>query len=838
MKPNDTYALPIEGLHCASCVSRVEKLLREVDGVTSAVTHLTQQTVVVSVDHPPRLPSVIKALAGAGYPVVTQTAALDIQGMSCASCVSRIEHVLYGIDGVMEPNVNLATNTANFRFIDTLTSADAVAVALTDSGYESSVRAERAGDHSAHRGKQIAELGRQTGIAAALALPVFVLEMGSHLLPGFAEFIDTTIGVKNSHYLQFVLTSWVLFGPGRSFYLTGIPALFKGAPTMNSLVALGTSAAYLFSLVSTFMPGWLPVGTVNVYYEAAAVIVVLILFGRLLEARAKGRTGDAIRKLMGLQAKTGRIERDNKIIEVDIDRIDLGDTVHVRPGERLPVDGIVVSGTTYIDESMVTGEPVSVAKLIGNPVIGGTVNGTGAIAYRATAVGNETLLAQIVTMVEQAQGAKLPVQALVDRISAWFVPLVMVLALLTMAVWFFVGPTPSLANALVAGVSVLIIACPCAMGLATPTSIMVGTGTAAGMGVLFRQGDALQRLQAIDVVALDKTGTLTQGCPELTHCEMTTGWSDHEVLPIIAAVEALSEHPISDAIVRAADRRQFSLPSVENFQSHTGFGVQAQVDGHTVLIGSDKLMIRENVPITSFTATGDALAEQGQSPLYAAFDNTIVAVMGVADPVKDNAYPAIQTLKRLGLSPIMITGDNPRTANAIANELGIDRVVAGVLPDEKVSAIERLKADGQQVAFVGDGINDAPALASANVGIALGTGTDVAIEAADVILMSGDLKGVVSAFDISQQTMRNIRQNLFWAFGYNALLIPVAAGILYPLNGTVLSPMLAAAAMALSSVFVLSNALRLRWIRPAIDTDHYRQHESDEPARHVVAPAR
>lgn len=587
---------------------------------------------------------------------------------------------------------------------------------------------------------------------------------------------------------------------------------------MNSLVALGTSAAYVFSVVSTFTPTLLPTGTTNVYFEAAAVIIVLILFGRYLEARAKGRTGAAIQKLIGLRAKTGRVERGKAIINVDIDQIVHGDKVHVRPGEKFSVDGIVLDGRSHVDESMMTGEPVPVEKQIDDQVIGGTINGTGALIYRATAVGKETLLAQIVSMVEQAQGAKLPIQDLVNRISAWFVPLVIFVAFITMAIWFAVGPEPSLSYALVAGVAVLIIACPCAMGLATPTSIMVGTGTAAELGVLFRQGDALQRLQGVSIVAIDKTGTLTQGRPELTHMELANGFTENEVLPIFAAVEALSEHPISDAIVRAARLRALPVLTADSFLSHTGYGVQARVNAHSVLIGADRLMARENITIGHWQEQGEALAVKGITPIYAAINGQIVAVIGVTDPIKESSYSAIKTLQKLGLSPVMITGDNSLTARTIADELGIDRVIAGVLPDGKVAAIESLQAGKYQVAYVGDGINDAPALATADVGIAIGTGTDVAIEAADVVLMSGDVTAVVSAFQISQQTMRNIRQNLFWAFAYNILLIPIAAGALYPVNGTLLSPMLAAVAMSLSSVFVLSNALRLRWTKPLIAT--------------------
>ena len=812
---NKTLTIPIEGMSCASCVSRVEKALLGVEGVATASINLAQETALIGAERQQVLLPVVSALTDAGYPARVQSAVLDVQNMSCASCVARIEKVLLDAAGVIEARVNLATETADIRFIETVVSANAIAANLSQAGYAFTVRHAQGAVESDRRANQILRLRRSTLIAAALALPVFILEMGAHLVPGFGELISTTIGVKTSHYLQFFLTTLVLFGPGWQFYRTGFPALFKGAPTMNSLVALGTSAAYTFSVVSTFAPSLLPVGTANVYFEAAAVIVVLILFGRYLEARAKGRTGAAIERLIGLQAKTGRVERDNGIVDVDIDQIVMGDKIHVRPGEKLPVDGNVLSGSSFVDESMITGEPVPVEKYVDAPVTGGTINGTGALIYRANAVGEDMLLARIVSMVEQAQGAKLPIQGLVDRISAWFVPVVIVVAILTTIVWFIVGPEPSLGFALVAGVAVLIIACPCAMGLATPTSIMVGTGRAAELGVLFRQGDALQRLQAVSLVAIDKTGTLTQGYPDLTHLEMFNDFREEEVLPMIAAVEASSEHPISDAIVRAATLRDLSLPTIDDFLSHTGYGVQASVNGHSVLIGADRLMIRENVAIDEIHEKSDILARKGITPLYAAIDGQIAALIGVTDPIKDSSFQAIQTLQRSGLSPVMITGDNPITARSIADELGIDQVIAGVLPDGKVRAIEKLQETGKQVAFVGDGINDAPALAAADVGIAVGTGTDIAIEAADVVLMSGDLQGVVSAFEVSQRTMRNIRQNLFWAFAYNILLIPIAAGILYPVNGMVLSPMLAAAAMSLSSVFVLTNALRLRWMKSA-----------------------
>jgi Cu+-exporting ATPase len=542
------------------------------------------------------------------------------------------------------------------------------------------------------------------------------------------------------------------------------------------------------------------------------VIVTLILAGRWMEARAKGRTGAAIARLVGLSPKTARVTRGGTIIDLALADVMTGDTLHLRPGEKVAVDGVVLDGQSYVDESMLTGEPAAVAKAIGDTVTGGTVNGTGALTYRAERVGGDTMLAQIIRMVEQAQGARLPVQDLVNKITGWFVPAVLGVAVLTVLVWLVFGPAPTLPHALVAGVAVLIIACPCAMGLAVPVSIMVGTGRAAELGVLFRRGDALQGLPSVDVVAFDKTGTLTAGRPEMTDLVLAPGFASAVVLARVAAVEGKSEHPIAQAILRAAAERGLEVPPAFDFASHTGYGIAAQVSGQRVLVGSARFLTREGVELGDLEKAGDALARNGKTPLFAALGGKIAAVIGVADPVKAGTPEAIAALRAMGLRLVMISGDNEATAKVIAGELGIREVVAGVLPDGKVAALEGLRAGGARLAFVGDGINDAPALAAADVGVAIGTGTDVAIEAADVVLMSGDLRGVVSALAVSRATMRNIKQNLFWAFGYNAALIPVAAGVLYPVWGVQLSPMLAAGAMALSSVFVLTNALRLRWV--------------------------
>ncbi|MBV1864505.1 MAG: heavy metal translocating P-type ATPase [Rhodobacteraceae bacterium] len=814
METQHTTAFLVENLNCASCVGRAEKALAKVTGVSVASINLATETAQVEFTAPATLEALVDALADAGYPAASQEVTLNIEGMSCASCVGRVEKALKAGDGVLDASINLATETALVRYAAKATTVGEIAQIVTKAGYPAKVKTADQPQDVDKKAHEITRLGRMVLFAALFALPVFVIEMGGHFIPALHAWVHATIGMQNSYYLQFILTTIVLFGPGLQFYTKGYPALFKAAPDMNSLVALGTSAAYGFSIVATFTPQLLPTGTANVYYEAAAVIVVLILLGRFLEARAKGRTGEAIRKLVGLQAKVARVERGNDVLEVPIAEIVEGDVIHVRPGEKLAVDGAVLGGASYVDESMISGEPVPVEKVAGASVVGGTVNGTGALTFRATAVGGDTMLAQIIAMVEQAQGAKLPIQGMVDKITAWFVPAVMAAAALTVLIWLLFGPDPAFSFALVAGVSVLIIACPCAMGLATPTSIMVGTGRAAEMGVLFRRGDALQMLQEARVVAVDKTGTLTEGRPELTDLDVADGFDTSEVLRLVAAVEATSEHPIAEAIVRSAKAKGLELPAIEGFKSITGYGVQAFVDGKAVLIGADRLMTRDGVDLGELAAVGTALGLRGKTPLYAAIDGQAAAVIAVSDPIKAGTPAAIAALHALGLKVAMITGDNKGTAEAIARELGIDHVVAEVLPEGKVVALDALRG-GDKLAFVGDGINDAPALAAADVGIAIGTGTDVAIEAADVVLMSGDLNGVVNAFHISHRTMANIRQNLFWAFSYNTLLIPVAAGALYPIWGVMLSPILAAGAMSLSSVFVLTNALRLRWVKPA-----------------------
>ncbi|WP_010490702.1 heavy metal translocating P-type ATPase [Pseudomonas sp. S9] len=810
-------SLPIEGMTCASCVGRVERALKEVTGVQMASPNLATERADITFTGLADSQAAVRAIESAGYTVREETTELAIEDMTCASCVGRVEKALAKVPGVLKATVNLATETARVRHLAVVASIADLEAAVEQSGYKSrrvSAETPTAGDQDAERRESEARaLRRALLVASILTLPVFILEMGSHLIPAMHHWVMGVLGQQTSWYIQFALATLVLFGPGLRFFRKGVPALLRIAPDMNSLVSLGTAAAYGYSVVATFIPKVLPQGTANVYFEAAVVIVTLILLGRTLEARAKGRTSQAIKRLVGLQAKTARVERNGETIEIALDQVTTGDVVLVRPGEKVPVDGEVVDGTSYVDESMITGEPVPVSKGAGAEVVGGTINKTGAFSFRVTKVGANTMLAQIIRLVEEAQGSKLPIQALVDKVTMWFVPAVMAAAALTFLVWLIFGPDPALTFALVNAVAVLIIACPCAMGLATPTSIMVGTGRAAEFGILFRKGEALQALRDVSVIALDKTGTLTKGRPELTDLVPAEGFEYNEVLTLVAAVETRSEHPIAEAIVAAAKQANFALAPIEGFEATPGFGVSAKVAGRTVAVGADRFMTQLGLDVSSFLPAAQRLGEQGKSPLYAAIDGRLAAVIAIADPIKETTPAAIKALHALGLKVAMITGDNAATAAAIAKQLGIDEVAAEVLPDGKVAALKKFRTNGARVAFVGDGINDAPALAEADVGLAIGTGTDVAIEAADVVLMSGDLRGVPNAIAISQATIRNIKQNLFWAFAYNAVLIPVAAGALYPVNGTLLSPIFAAAAMAFSSVFVLGNALRLKQFR-------------------------
>lgn len=791
---------------------------------------------------------------------------LSIDGMTCAACVKRVETVLKKVPGVSDARVNLAARRATVDLLSPTADVSneintqqksqtkqpsnsalnaLLVAAVKKAGYEGQVLEADAPIESTHKKSQteVATLKKQVLIAALLTLPVFVMEMGGHLIPSFHHWLTSHLSLTLQQTIQAVLTTAVLAWPGQHFFTHGFKALFQWQPEMNSLVAVGAGSAWLYSMVILLAPDAMPESAHFVYFEAAAVIVTLILLGRLLEARARGQTGVAIERLIGLQPKTARKITGESETDVPIETVHPGDILRVRPGEKIPVDGDILTGEPFIDQSMITGEPLPVHMLPGDSVSAGTINTTVSFTLTATHTGTDTVLARIIRMVQSAQDAKLPIQAAVDRVTAVFVPVVMVLAIATFLTWYLL--TQELNQALVSAVAVLIIACPCAMGLATPTSIMVGTGRAAQLGVLFRQGDALQQLQNIELIAFDKTGTLTQGQPTLTH-HQTIGQEKNDTnkahftgddqLAIVAALQQQSEHPIARAILKAAQDKHLTPPAITEFEAVKGYGITAivhwQGQAHHVAVGSEALMQTQlQTPNATINDIIDQWAQQGATPIHIAIDHTLVGLMAVTDPIKPEAKQVITALKQRGIECAMITGDHPMTAQAVGQALGIDIVRAQVKPDQKAHIVQSLMQGSQaagsssnnnkkennknkhkKVAFVGDGINDAPALATADVGIAIGTGTDVAIEAAAVVLMSGQLDKVVTALDISKATLSNIHQNLFWAFAYNAALLPVAAGVLYPFTGLQLSPMLAAGAMALSSVFVVSNALRLRFV--------------------------
>ena len=766
--------------------------------------------------------------------------ALDIEGTTCASCVNRIERYLRKVDGIEVANVNLATERATVVARPEVT-VEQILAAVEAAGYDArlviddappaapaaaiSVGQPRAavgevvvpGSETSYQQRHLADIRRRLIVATVLTIPL-LLGLASMTI---APFLPAWL---RNPWLQLTLATPVQFYAGWPFYLGAWKVLRHRATDMNTLIALGTSAAYFYSLAAVLAPGFFEAaglatsGELPLYFDSAATIITLILLGRYLEARARSHTSDAIKKLVGLQPRTARVRRGADELDIAIEQVVVGDTLVVRPGERVAVDGLVADGSSSLDESMVTGESMPVGKVVGDEVIGGTLNGSGSFSFRATRVGRDTVLAQIVRLVQDAQGSKAPIQRLADTVTGYFVPAVLVIAALTFVAWMLLGPEPAFNLALLNTVAVLIIACPCALGLATPTSIMVGTGKGAENGVLFRSAEALELLQKVDTVVLDKTGTLTTGKARLTDFLSSAQLQDDaDVLAMVAGTELRSEHPLGEAIVRfARDERGLTVPAPSDFEAIGGQGVRATVGTRRVVVGRAEFVADgQEIPET-LTAAADAFAADGKTPVFAAIDGTLVAVMAIADTLKPSATTAVAELRRRGLEVAMLTGDNDATARAIARQAGIERVLSDVRPDEKQAQIRRLQAGGKHVAMVGDGINDAPALAQAEVGIAIGTGTDVAIESAAVTLMSGDLGALVTDFDLSRSTMRNIRQNLFWAFAYNVALIPIAAGLLYPVTGILLDPILAAAAMAASSVTVVSNALRLRRFQPLV----------------------
>jgi len=733
---------------------------------------------------------------------------IQVGNMSCGACAARAQKALSGVEGIVDPVVNFADESARF----TATSAKALKEAfsaLEQAGYPGALRQDADGaDRRAAEESDVTALRRATLLAALLALPVLVLEMGSRVFPAMHHAIHTGIGLETSWQIQSVLTAILMIGPGRRFFRRGIPALLRGAPDMNSLVALGTGAAFAYSAFVLAAPALLPDQSRAVYFETACVIIVLTLLGRWLEARAKTRTGAAIERLIGLRPDMVRIQLEGTWRERPLAALVTGQTFMVRAGERIAADGEVIEGHSDVNQSMLTGEQMPVSKATGDTVTGGTVNADGTLICRATATGSDSKLAQIIRLVETAQGARLPIQALVDRITLWFVPAVLGIAVLTLVVWGLIGPEPKVPFMLVASVSVLIIACPFAMGLATPTSIMLGTGRAAELGVLFRSGTALQQLQNATLVAFDKTGTLTEGRPVLTGIVPANGVDPDSVLALTAAVEASSQHPAARAIMTAAEG--ITLPLVMDAQAIPGRGVSGLVDGVVIDVGKHAWLASLGVDLSGFDARRAEAEAQGQTVFFAARARRPLAMLTMADTVKPGARTAIETLKARGVRVALISGDGAGAVSKLGQQLGIDDFVADVLPEGKIAALDSLRRRGDVIAFVADGTNDAPALAHADIGIAVGTGTDVAMDAADVVLVGGDPAGVAVAMTTSRKTMRNIQENLLWAFGYNVALIPVAAGVLYPAYGILLSPGLAAGAMGLSTLFVLRNAMRLR----------------------------
>ncbi|MFH1624139.1 MAG: heavy metal translocating P-type ATPase [Pseudomonadota bacterium] len=811
--------IPITGMSCASCAAKIEKGLGELAGVAEAtVNFATEKATVTYSPSKVGMSDFVKAIKDLGYNAGLEKVTLPIEGMTCASCVGRVEKALSSVEGVLRATVNLATEKATVEYLPGVTSRRELKKAVLDSGYkvleveeEDVIEKEKA-----LREREFKRLRKKLLIGVVLVIPIFLLAywetLGLGRLWGW--------GRQTNFILQLLFQTPVQFWVGWQFYVGMWKTAKHRTTDMNTLIAVGTSAAYAYSVIAIFLPELFAAkGLIaTVYFDTAGAIIVLILLGRLLEARARGQTSEAIKKLMGLQAKTARVLKEGKEVDIPIGEVEVGDIVVVRPGEKVPVDGIIIQGYSSLDESMITGESIPVEKKAGDEVIGATINKTGSFQFEARKVGKDTMLAQIIKMVEEAQGSKPPIARMADIIASYFVPAVIGIAILTFIIWYFFGPDPALTYALLNFVAVLIIACPCALGLATPTSIMVGTGKGAENGVLIRGGEALETAHKLNTVVLDKTGTLTRGEPSVTDVVVTNGFKSEEILGFSASAERGSEHPLGEAIVNKAREEGLSLEVPSDFNAIAGHGIEATIDGKKVLLGNAKLMQDRKIDIGGVEKEAEGLSHQGKTPMYVAIDGILAGIIAVADTLKENSKEAVAVLHRLGLEVIMITGDNHRTASAIAKQIGIDRVLSEVLPEVKAAEVKKLQNEGKKVAMVGDGINDAPALAQADVGIAIGTGTDVAMEASDITLISGDLQGVVTAIALSKATIRNVKQNLFWAFAYNTILIPVAAGVLFPFFGILLNPIFAAAAMGLSSVTVVSNALRLRRFKAPLAT--------------------
>jgi len=811
-KKSEKAHIPITGMTCTTCAATVEKGLNEMPGVERAEVNFASEK--ASIEYDPSkvdLAKINSAISQLGYGIATRKSIFPVSGMTCAACVARVEKALSGVPGVISANVNLASEKATVEYIEGTELAD-LRRAVDEAGYKLGAEAENLEDVTTVARRELRMVRDRLIFAAVLGLSILVLSLG----PAFAGKL----------YLLWALATPVQFWAGWRFYRGAWGALRHRTADMNTLIAVGTSAAYLYSVVAVLSPGIFTGGGLerNVYFDTSAMIIALILLGRFLEARARGQTSEAIKKLIGMQPKTALVIRDGEEREIPVDDVEVGDLILVRPGERVPVDGTIRQGYSSIDESMITGESIPIEKEVGDEVIGASINKTGSFQFEATKVGKDTTLAQIIRLVEEAQGSKAPIQRLADVIASYFVPIVIGIAIITFIIWYSLGPSPALTFALLNFVAVLIIACPCALGLATPTAIMVGTGKGAEHGVLIKSAETLERSQRINTVLLDKTGTLTRGEPEVTDIIAAPSFSREETLRLAASVEHVSEHPLGEAIVKAASEEKLELSPVSGFNAIPGHGVEALMEGRKLLLGNLRLMKDRGLSLNGLEEEADRLWAKGKTVMFLGVDGEVVGIIALADTIKPSAKEAVAALHRMGIEVVMITGDNRRTAEAIAQEVGIDRVLAEVLPEHKAQEVKKLQDEGKAAAMVGDGINDAPALAQADVGIAIGTGTDVAMETGDITLIRGDLLGIVTAISLSKRTMKTIRQNLFWAFAYNTALIPVAAGVLYLVFGQggvpgqldfvlgdngFLNPILAAAAMAASSITVVFNSLRV-----------------------------
>ncbi len=807
-KKAERIDIPIVGMTCASCANTIQSSLSGLQGVDKAsVNFATSKATVLYHPQKVNVKDLVKTVKQSGYAVGTASVELPVQGLKCASCVTAIEKTLLQKNGITKASVNLATEKVRVEYIPSEISSGEIVKAIEGSGYKviQVPQEEKLEDvEEILREKENKKLKTKFLVGLFLGLIIFLGSM-PHWFPWIPEFL-------NNFFVLWAVATPVQFWIGGQFYKGAWGAFRHRNANMDTLIAVGTSAAYLYSVAATLFPSFFESGGIKpeVYFDTSTMIIVLILLGRLLEAKAKGQTTDAIKKLVGLQPKTARVRRDGKEMDIPIEEVLVGEKILVRPGEKIPVDGVVLEGKSAVDESMITGESLPIKKEHGDEVIGATINKTGSFTFTATKVGKDTTLAQIIKLVGDAQGSKAPIQRLADVIAGYFVPIVISIAIATFVIWFNFGPNPALTFAFLNFVAVMIIACPCALGLATPTAVMVGTGKGAENGILIKGGESLETAHKLDTVVFDKTGTLTKGEPEVTDIVTAGSFSEEDILKYAASAEKASEHPLGEAIIKRALEQGIELKSPKDFTAVEGHGLEAKVDGKTVFIGNKKLMDNQQIRVDELEEKAEIFAAEGKTPIYVSLDRKSAGLVAVADTLKENSISAVQKLESLGLNVIMLTGDNRKTAQAIALKAGIKNVIPEVLPEDKVREIKKLQSEGKKVAMVGDGINDAPALAQADVGIAIGSGTDVAIEASDITLIKGDLNGVVAAIELSKRTIRVIKQNLFWAFFYNTAGIPIAAGVLYPFFGILLNPIFASAAMAFSSVTVVSNSLRLK----------------------------